>query len=148
MNQQEAMKCRQVAQLYRALQQENQRLRDELAEKHRIDLQMAAEDLQVIALVNRRKPDSEVTAAVSVPAKPIFDYDTAEIDEVLGELVEYEETEKPRTKRKLGFYIKFVLLVIAGCIIWIAHHFGWMDFLIYFTLMVVLFLVANYYRLI
>lgn len=52
MTQEEALKCRQAAQLYRALQKENQMLRMELEEKQRIDLRMYQEDKEVFALVN------------------------------------------------------------------------------------------------
>ena len=51
MTQEEAMKCRYVAKMYRDLQKENEKLRRELDEKNRIDLRMNVEDEQVFSLI-------------------------------------------------------------------------------------------------
>ena len=53
MTYEEAMKCRQAAQLYRQVKQENERLRQELEEKNRIDLRMNVEDAEVMAILFR-----------------------------------------------------------------------------------------------
>lgn len=143
----EAMKCRIVAQQFRALQAENQKLRDELAEKHRIDLRMQREDEEAFALVNNRRPQIEVVNS-PVPVKPLFDFDTAEIEPLDADLIEVVEPARPVLSKEAWIYIKFMLLVLVGCGIWTAHHFGWLDLVATLGITIFLFLLANYFRLI
>lgn len=147
MTEAEAIKCRIVAQQFRALKEENQKLRDELAEKHRIDLRMQREDEEAFALVNNRKPQIEVVKS-PVPMKPLFDYDTAEIEPLDTEMIEVVEPERPAITKEALFYIRFMLLVLAGCGIWVAHHFGWIDLIVSLSLTIFLFLLASYFRFI
>ena len=143
MTYEEAMKCRQAAQLYRQVKQENERLRQELAEKNRIDLRMNAEDAEVMAIVNARHPQPQL-AVVSTPSKLPFDFDTAEIEPID---VEYEQISEPITE-KLMYLARFYLFVILECAVWVAHHFGWIDLVATLAISVFVFLLANFFRLI
>ena len=143
MTYEEAMKCRQAAQLYRQVKQENERLRQELAEKNRIDLRMNAEDAEVMAIVNARHPQPQLTV-VSTPSKLPFDFDTAEIEPVD---VEYEQISEP-IPEKLMYLARFYLFVILECAVWVAHHFGWIDLVATLAISVFVFLIANFFRLI
>lgn len=143
MTYEEAMKCRQAAQLYRQVKQENERLRQELAEKNRIDLRMNAEDAEVMAIVNARHPQPQLTV-VSTPSKLPFDFDTAEIEPVD---VEYEQISEP-IPEKLMYLARFYLFVILECAVWVAHHFGWIDLVATLAISVFVFLLANFFRLI
>lgn len=143
MTYEEAMKCRQAAQLYRQVKQENERLRQELAEKNRIDLRMNAEDAEVIAIVNARHPQPQL-AVVSTTSKLPFDFDTAEIEPVD---VEYEQISEP-IPEKLMYLARFYLFVIIECAVWVAHHFGWIDLVATLAISVFVFLIANFFRLI
>lgn len=133
MTPEEARKCKVVAKMYRALKQENEQLRQELAEKNRIDLRMATEDQQVFALVNHQKPDIKVVPA-HTQSKPVFDFDTAMIEPIPVE---------PKTKWKMTFGV--LLLSAAGLLIWIAYRYGWLDLLIFMTIAVTMILVAYHY---
>lgn len=143
MTYEEAMKCRQAAQLYRQVKQENERLRQELAEKNRIDLRMNAEDAEVMAIVNARHPQPQL-AVVSTPSKLPFDFDTAEIEPVD---VEYEQISEP-IPEKLMYLARFYLFVILECAVWVAHHFGWLNLVATLAISVFVFLIANFFRLI
>lgn len=143
MTYEEAMKCRQAAQLYRQVKQENERLRQELAEKNRIDLRMNAEDAEVMAIVNARHPQPQL-AVVSTPSKLPFDFDTAEIEPID---VEYEQISEP-IPEKLMYLARFYLFVIIECAVWVAHHFGWIDLVATLAISVFVFLLANFFRLI
>lgn len=143
MTYEEAMKCRQAAQLYRQVKQENERLRQELAEKNRIDLRMNAEDAEVMAIVNARHPQPQLTV-VSTPSKLPFDFDTAEIEPVD---VEYEQISEP-IPEKLMYLARFYLFVILECAVWVAHHFGWINLVATLAISVFVFLLANFFRLI
>ena len=143
MTYEEAMKCRQAAQLYRQVKQENERLRQELAEKNRIDLRMNAEDAEVMAIVNARHPQPQL-AVVSTPSKLPFDFDTAEIEPVD---VEYEQISEP-IPEKLMYLARFYLFVIIECAVWVAHHFGWINLVATLAISVFVFLIANFFRLI
>ena len=143
MTYEEAMKCRQAAQLYRQVKQENERLRQELAEKNRIDLRMNAEDAEVMAIVNARHPQPQL-AVVSTPSKLPFDFDTAEIEPID---VEYEQISEP-IPEKLMYLARFYLFVILECAVWVAHHFGWINLVATLAISVFVFLLANFFRLI
>lgn len=143
MTYEEAMKCRQAAQLYRQVKQENERLRQELAEKNQIDLRMNAEDAEVMAIVNARHPQPQL-AVVSTPSKLPFDFDTAEIEPID---VEYEQISEP-IPEKLMYLARFYLFVIIECAVWVAHHFGWIDLVATLAISVFVFLIANFFRLI
>lgn len=143
MTYEEAMKCRQAAQLYRQVKQENERLRQELAEKNRIDLRMNAEDAEVMAIVNASHPQPQL-AVVSTPSKLPFDFDTAEIEPID---VEYEQISEP-IPEKLMYLARFYLFVIIECAVWVAHHFGWIDLVATLAISVFVFLLANFFRLI
>lgn len=143
MTNEEAMKCRQAAQLYRQVKQENERLKQELAEKNRIDLRMNAEDAEVIAIVNARHPQPQLTV-VSTQSKMPFDFDTAEIEPID---VEYEQISEP-IPEKLMYLARFYLFVIIECAVWVAHHFGWIDLVATLAISVFVFLLANFFRLI
>lgn len=143
MTYEEAMKCRQAAQLYRQVKQENERLKQELAEKNRIDLRMNAEDAEVMAIVNARHPHPQL-AVVSTPSKLPFDFDTAEIEPVD---VEYEQISEP-IPEKLMYLARFYLFVILECAVWVAHHFGWINLVATLAISVFVFLIANFFRLI
>ena len=143
MTYEEAMKCRQAAQLYRQVKQENERLRQELEEKNRIDLRMNAEDAEVMAIVNARHPQPQL-AVVSTPSKLPFDFDTAEIEPVD---VEYEHISEP-IPEKLMYLARFYLFVILECAVWVAHHFGWINLVATLAISVFVFLIANFFRLI
>lgn len=143
MTYEEAMKCRQAAQLYRQVKQENERLRHELDEIRRVDLQMNTEDAEVMAIVNARHPQPQL-AVVSTPSKLPFDFDTAEIEPVD---VEYEQISEPITE-KLMYLARFYLFVILECAVWVAHHFGWIDLVATLAISVFVFLLANFFRLI
>lgn len=143
MTYEEAMKCRQAAQLYRQVKQENERLRQELEEKNRIDLRMNAEDAEVMAIVNARHPQPQL-AVVSTPSKLPFDFDTAEIEPVD---VEYEQISEP-IPEKLMYLARFYLFVILECAVWVAHHFGWINLVATLAISVFVFLIANFFRLI
>lgn len=143
MTYEEAMKCRQAAQLYRQVKQENERLRQELAEKNRIDLRMNAEDAEVMAIVNARHPQPQLTV-VSTPSKLPFDFDTAEIEPID---VEYEQISEP-IPEKLMYLARFYLFVIIECAVWVSHHFGWIDLVATLAISVFVFLLANFSRLI
>ena len=143
MTYEEAMKCRQAAQLYRQVKQENERLRHELDEIRRVDLQMNAEDAEVMAIVNARHPQPQL-AVVSTPSKLPFDFDTAEIEPVD---VEYEQISEP-IPEKLMYLARFYLFVILECAVWVAHHFGWINLVATLTISVFVFLIANFFRLI
>ena len=143
MTYEEAMKCRQAAQLYRQVKQENERLRQELEEKNRIDLRMNAADAEVMAIVNARHPQPQL-AVVSTPSKLPFDFDTAEIEPVD---VEYEQISEP-IPEKLMYLARFYLFVIIECAVWVAHHFGWIDLVATLAISVFVFLLENFFRLI
>lgn len=143
MTYEEAMKCRQAAQLYRQVKQENERLRQELEEKNRIDLRMNAEDAEVMAIVNARHPQPQL-AVVSTPSKLPFDFDTAEIEPVD---VEYEQISEP-IPEKLMYLARFYLFVILECAVWVAHHFGLINLVATLAISVFVFLIANFFRLI
>lgn len=143
MTYEEAMKCRQAAQLYRQVKQENERLRQELAEKKRIDLRMNAEDAEVMAIVNARHPQPQLTV-VSTPSKLPFDFDTAEIEPID---VEYEQISEP-IPEKLMYLARFYLFVIIECAVWVANHFGWIDLVAALAISLFVFLIANFFRLI
>lgn len=143
MTYEEAMKCRQAAQLYRQVKQENERLRQELAEKNRIDLRMNAEDAEVMAIVNARHPQPQL-AVVSTPSKLPFDFDTAEIEPID---VEYEQISES-IPEKLMYLARFYLFVIIECAVWVVHHFGWIDLVATLAISVFVFLLANFFRLI
>lgn len=143
MTYEEAMKCRQAAQLYRQVKQENERLRQELAEKNQIDLRMNAEDAEVMAIVNARHPQPQL-AVVSTPSKLPFDFDTAEIEPID---VEYEQISEP-IPEKLMYLARFYLFVIIECAVWVAYHFGWIDLVATLAISVFVFLIANFFRLI
>ena len=143
MTYEEAMKCRQAAQLYRQVKQENERLRQELEEKNRIDLRMNAEDAEVMAIVNARHPQPQL-AVVSTPSKLPFDFDTAEIEPID---VEYEQISEP-IPEKLMYLARFYLFVILECAVWVAHHFGWINLVATLAISVFIFLIANFFRLI
>ena len=143
MTYEEAMKCRQAAQLYRQVKQENERLRQELEEKNRIDLRMNAEDAEVMAIVNARHPHPQL-AVVSTPSKLPFDFDTAEIEPINAE---YEQISEP-IPEKLMYLARFYLFVIIECAVWVANHFGWIDLVATRAISVFVFLIANFFRLI
>lgn len=143
MTYEEAMKCRQAAQLYRQVKQENERLRQELAEKNQIDLRMNAEDAEVMAIVNARHPQPQL-AVVSTPSKLPFDFDTAEIEPID---VEYEQISEPIPEKRM-YLARFYLFVIIECAVWVAHHFGWIDLVATLAISVFVFLIANFFRLI
>lgn len=143
MTYEEAMKCRQAAQLYRQVKQENERLRHELDEIRRVDLQMNTEDAEVMAIVNARHPQPQL-AVVSTPSKLPFDFDTAEIEPID---VEYEQISEP-IPEKLMYLARFYLFVIIECAVWVAHHFGWIDLVATLAISVFVFLIANFFRLI
>ena len=143
MTYEEAMKCRQAAQLYRQVKQENERLRHELDEIRRVDLQMNTEDAEVMAIVNARHHHPQLTI-VSPPSKLPFDFDTAEIEPVD---VEYEQISEPITE-KLMYLARFYLFVILECAVWVAHHFGWINLVATLAISVFVFLIANFFRLI
>ena len=150
MTYEEAMKCRQAAQLYRRVKQENEQLRNELDEiRHerdeirRVYIQMNAEDAEVMAIVNARHPNPQLTV-VSTPSKMPFDFDTAEIEPVD---VEYEQISEP-IPEKLMYLARFYLFVILECAVWVAHHFGWIDLVATLAISVFVFLIANFFRLI
>lgn len=143
MTYEEAMKCRQAAQLYRQVKQENERLRQELEEKNRIDLRMNAEDAEVMAIVNARHPHPQL-AVVSTPSKLPFDFDTAEIEPINAE---YEQISEP-IPEKLMYLARFYLFVIIECAVWVANHFGWIDLVATLAISVFVFLIANFFRLI
>lgn len=143
MTYEEAMKCRQAAQLYRQVKQENERLRHELDEIRRVDLQMNTEDAEVMAIVNARHPQPQLTV-VSTPSKLPFDFDTAEIEPID---VEYEQLSEP-IPEKLMYLARFYLFVIIECAVWVAHHFGWIDLVATLAISVFVFLIANFFRLI
>ena len=143
MTYEEAMKCRQAAQLYRQVKQENERLRHELDEIRRVDLQMDTEDAEVMAIVNARHPQPQL-AVVSTPSKLPFDFDTAEIEPVD---VEYEQISEP-IPEKLMYLARFYLFVILECAVWVAHHFGWINLVATLAISVFVFLIANFFRLI
>lgn len=143
MTYEEAMKCRQAAQLYRQVKQENERLRHELDEIRRVDLQMNTEDAEVMAIVNARHPQPQLSV-VSTPSKLPFDFDTAEIEPID---VEYEQLSEP-IPEKLMYLARFYLFVIIECAVWVAHHFGWIDLVATLAISVFVFLIANFFRLI
>lgn len=139
----EAMKCRQAAQLYRALKQENARLRQELAEKNRIDLRMNAEDAEVLAIVNGHNHPKSRYSVVTKPTKPIFDFDVAEIEGIDGEIVEILEYEHFFNNPKFRYYVRFALFLVIECVVWIAHHLGWVNLLTALTIAIFVFLLSN-----
>ena len=143
MTYEEAMKCRQAAQLYRQVKQENERLRHELDEIRRVDLQMNTEDAEVMAIVNARHPQPQLSV-VSTPSKLPFDFDTAEIEPID---VDYEQLSEP-IPEKLMYLARFYLFVILECAVWVAHHFGWIDLVATLAISVFVFLIANFFRLI
>lgn len=124
MNHQEVMECREGAKLYQALQRENQRLRMELEEKHRIDLRMNQEDEEVFALVaaNRQYHPAPTREAV----RPVFDFDHAEIEPMDAEFI-CTEGEGRSEGAGLGYLSRFGILVLLEGAVFLAHHFGWID---------------------
>lgn len=142
MNKEEAMKCRRAAQLYRALKQENEQLRQELMERERIDLRMNAEDAQVLAIVNAHSHPQPRLAAVATTLKQPFDFETAEIEPVD---VHYKQISEPLPKR-VTFLAKFALFVIIECAVWVAHHLGWVDLVAAMAISVFVFLLSNLWR--
>lgn len=151
MTPEEAMKCRQAAQLYRALRKENERLRQELEERNRIDLRMNAEDAEVIAIVTGHVPVRRDAPVSHTPGSPIFDFDLAEIEGLDGEIVEVLDCEDIKgtfAKPRFSYYIRFALFLIIECAVWLAHHVGAIDFLAAFAIAMFMYLLASYFRVI
>lgn len=126
MTKEEAMKCRYVAKMYRDLQKENEKLRRELDEKNRIDLRMNVEDEQVFSLIKCQKPVHGYVSVVHSPVKPVFDFDTAEIEPVDAEFI-CTEGEGRSEGAGLGYLSRFGILVLLEGAVFLAHHFGWID---------------------
>jgi len=147
MNQQEITQCRQAAHLFRKVQEENKRLREELEELKRPQPFLSAEDAELFAMVNHGKPIPPSTPSPSY-AK-LFDFDQAEIEEVEGELVEYIDAEPITCTSTIDvvYIIKFIIFFIIGCGIWTAHHFDYIDLAVALSLTLFLFIFANIMRL-
>lgn len=141
MTQEEAMKCRQAAQLYRALQKENQRLRMELEEKQRIDLRMNQEDNEVFALVTANRQIHP--APPHEAAHPVFDFDHAEIEPMDAQFVRMADEEEGSELFGLGYLVRFGLFVLLECSVWLAHRFGWVDLIMAMGLSLFIFLFAK-----
>lgn len=156
MKNEEVYQFRQAAHLYRELRAENQRLREELAEKHRIDLRMNREDNEVFSMVWNNKTYEAVPLAEPLEWKPVFDfdafdYDEAEIEEGVSETVQTALMERQEKKHsfklaRIGFYVRFAVLVLWECCVWVIHRLGWMDVIPTVAAMLFLFVVASYYR--
>lgn len=137
MTPEEARKCRYAAQQYQEMKAENAQLRRELAEMRRSDQQMSAEDAQVFALVNAHNRPKPRLAVAATPSKPPFDFDTAEI-----EPIQFEPAEQP-IYAKVSYLVRFVLFLILESLIWLAHHFGWVDLVLTLTIGLFIFLLVN-----
>lgn len=133
----EARKCRYAAQQYQEMKAENAQLRRELAEMRRSDQQMSAEDAQVLALVNTHHRPKHRSSVAAIPSKPPFDFDTAEI-----EPIQFEPAEQP-VFAKVSYLVRFVLFVVLESLIWLAHHFGWVDLVLTLTIGLFIFLLVN-----
>ena len=140
MNHQEVLECREGAKLYQALQMENQRLRMELEEKHRIDLRMNQEDEEVFALVAANRQYHPMQAQEN--AHPIFDFDHAEIEPMDAEFICTEE-QGGRAEVGLGYLARFAIFVLLESAVWLAHHFGWIDLMMAMGLSLFVFLFAR-----
>lgn len=140
MNHQEVMECREGAKLYQALQRENQRLRMELEEKHRIDLRMNQEDKEVFALVaaNRQYHPAPTREAV----RPVFDFDHAEIEPMDAEFICTEGQEISEVAG-IGYLARFGIFVLLESSVWLAHHLGWIDLIMAGGLSLFVFLFAR-----
>lgn len=136
MTYEEAMKCRQAAQLYRQVKQENERLRQELEEKSRIDLRMNAEDSEVMAIVNRRRPARPTQTTAQLARKPVFDFETAQIEQVFDPV---RMIHRP----KIRYFTRFVCYLIVESAVWLAHHISWLDLMAAFSISVFVFLLFN-----
>ena len=141
MTQEEALKCRQAAQLYRALQRENQRLRMELEEKQRIDLRMYQEDKEVFALVTANRQIHPATP--SKAAHPVFDFDHAEIEPMDAQFFRMADDEESSERVRPGYLVRFGIFVLLESSVWLAHHFGWVDLIMAIGLSLVFFLLAK-----
>lgn len=140
MNHQEVLECREGAKLYQALQRENQRLRMELEEKHRIDLRMNQEDEEVFALVAANRQYHPMQAQEN--AHPIFDFDHAEIEPMDAEFICTEE-QGGREETGLGYLARFGIFVLLESAVWLAHHLGWIDLIMAMGLSLFVFLFAR-----
>ncbi|MDD6966357.1 MAG: hypothetical protein PUK18_02485 [Firmicutes bacterium] len=142
MTKEEAMKCRYVAKMYRDLQKENEKLRRELDEKNRIDLRMNVEDEQVFSLIKCQKPVHGYVSVVHSPVKPVFDFDTAEIEPVDAEFICTEE-QGGRSEASLGYLARFGIFVLLESAVWLAHHLGWIDLIMAMGLSLFVFLFSR-----
>lgn len=133
----EARKCRYAAQQYQEMKAENAQLRRELAEMRRSNQQMSAEDAQVLALVNTHHRPKHRLPVTATPSKPPFDFETAEI-----EPIQFEPAEQP-IYAKVSYLVRFVLFLILESLIWLAHHFGWVDLVLTLTIGLFIFLLVN-----
>lgn len=141
MTQEEALKCRQAAQLYRALQRENQMLRMELEEKQRIDLRMYQEDKEVFALVTANRQIHPATP--SEAAHPVFDFDHAEIEPMDAQFVRMADDEEISERLRPGYLVRFGIFVLLESSVWLAHHLGWIDLIMAGGLTLFVFLFAR-----
>lgn len=137
MTPEEARKYRYAAQQYQEMKAENAQLRRELAEMRRSDQQMSAEDAQVLALVNTHHRPKHRSSVAATPSKPPFDFDTAEI-----EPIQFEPAEQP-IYAKVSYLVRFALFLILESLIWLAHHFGWVDLVLTLTIGLFIFLLVN-----
>ncbi len=140
MNHQEVLECQEGAKLYQALQRENQRLRMELEEKHRIDLRMNQEDKEVFALVAANRQYHP--APTQKDPRPIFDFDHAEIEPMDAEFICTEE-QGGRAEAGLGYLARFGIFVLLESAVWLAHHLGWIDLIMAGGLTLFMFLFAR-----
>lgn len=137
MTPEEARKCRYAAQQYQEMKAENAQLRRELEEMRRSNQRMSAEDAQVLALVNTHHRPKHRSSVATTPSKPPFDFDTAEI-----EPIQFEPAEQP-IYAKVSYLVRFVLFLILESLIWLAHHFGWVDLVLTLTIGLFIFLLVN-----
>lgn len=140
MNHQEILECWEGAKLYQALQRENQRLRMELEEKHRIDLRMNQEDKEVFALVAANRQYHPAPPKKAAPT--IFDFDHAEIEPMDAEFT-CTEDQGDREGAGLGYLARFGILILLESAVWMAHHFGWIDLIMAGGLSLFVFLFAR-----
>lgn len=140
MTPEEARKCRYAAQQYQKMKAENAQLRSELEEMRRSNQQMSAEDAQVLALVNTHHHPKPRLAVAATPSKPPFDFDTAEIETIKP--IQFEPAEQP-IFAKASYLVRFVLFVILESLVWLAHHFGWVDLVLTLTIGLFIFLLVN-----
>lgn len=139
MTNEENMQSRIAMQLYRKVKQENEKLREQLAEKNRLDLRMDAEDAEVFAMVaanKGQKPEPEVIH----PYQALFDFDTAEVEPVdVQEFIPLPEPERS----KFRIPVKLGLLILFESLVWLAHHFGWIDLIMTITIGLIVFFLTN-----